>query len=99
MDKKQKRLRHKRQRIALLDIVKTKPAASLVENKYKVIAAMMARHYDTILGDIPKDKLEQIMDDAIAANREWQWLTQGKDKENKARLEQEFLQRRMRGND
>lgn len=99
MDKKQRRLRHKKQRLDLANVVSLKPAASLVANKYKVIAAVITRSYPVLIKALTQDQIFEMVDDAIALNREWQWETEGKDKQNKKRLEQEFFQGRMRGED
>lgn len=91
-----RKVRHKRQRLDLAEVVKTKPEASLVANKYKVIAAVIRRSYPNVA--FGSTEVDALCDDIIALNREWQWETEGRDKKNKDRLEQEFFQERMRGN-
>jgi len=95
--KKQRRLRHKFQRITLSEIVRGRSDASLVANKYRVVAAMVQKYYPIELMHIEQKKFAEIADDIIAANREWQWLTEGKDKKNKRRLQTEFEQTRLAG--
>lgn len=94
--RKARRLRHKAQRKKLADLLEKHPDASLVANKYRAIRAIIASDYSGFVVASDGVTLEHIVDDSIALNREWQWLTEGKDKKNKVRLEQEFFQGRLR---
>lgn len=74
----------------LQKIIDEKPEAVLVKNKYKVIAGMIKRMFPE-LQTIPQDKLADICFEAIAGDRDWRMLTEGKDKVNKEIKRQEWI--------
>lgn len=85
------------------NIIKERPTeAVLVANKYKVIAGVVRRMFPEIKeikelepvmanGKCVKDKLVDIIYEAVNADREWRLATEGQDKENKENLEVEYL--------
>lgn len=85
------------------NIIKERPNdAVLVANKYKVIAGVIRRMFPEIKeitelepvivnGKSVKDKLVDIIFEAVNADRDWRLATEGQDKENKERLEVEYL--------
>lgn len=85
------------------NIIKERPnEAVLVANKYKVIAGVIRRMFPEIKeikelepvivnGKCVKDKLVDIIYEAVNADRDWRTETEGQDKENKERLEVEYL--------
>lgn len=85
-------MRKKNRRVGILEqIIKEKPHAILVENKYKVILGMLKRLYPNQIEKIPDPIFIDIIFDAINGNRDWQFLTEGCDKENKEKLRQQFV--------
>ncbi len=85
------------------NIIKERPHdAILVQNKYKVIAGVVRRIFPELKeitelepvivnGKSVKDKLVDIIYEAVNADRDWRLATEGMDKENKERLEVEYL--------
>lgn len=85
-------MRKKNRRVVILEqIIKEKPHAILVENKYKVILGMLKRLYPNQIEKIPDLIFLDIIFDAVNGNRDWQFLTEGCDKENKEKLRQQFV--------
>jgi len=76
-------------------IINEKPEAKLVANKYKVIIGMLKKVYPNsmkkILSEIKHETFLDIIFDAINGNRDWQTLTEGEDKENKNKLEKQWI--------
>jgi len=70
----------------LKQIIKEKPEAVLVKNKYKVLVGMIRRMYPNNFEKLPVDVWEKIAFDLINGDRDWRILTIGRDKENKERL-------------
>ena len=75
----------------LAQIIKEKPEAVLVKNKYKVLVGMVKRLYPNNFDKIPLRIWEDIAYDLVNGDRDWRTLTEGQDKENKVRLEQEYI--------
>lgn len=74
----------------LQDIIKKHPEATLVANKYKVLGHMADIMYPALNG-ISKKLITDIVYDIVNGDRDWRKLTEGMDKENKVRLEQEYI--------
>lgn len=74
----------------LVDIINSEPSASLTKNKYKVLCGMLKRMFPDDYEKIPREKWLTIAHEIVNGDREWRKLTEGKDKENKERLEQEW---------
>ena len=75
----------------LQKIIDEKPEACLVKNKYKVISGMIRRMFPNNYEKLSPDIWEKIIFEAVNADRDWRDLTVGMDKENKVRLEQEYI--------
>ena len=75
----------------LQKIIDEKPEACLVKNKYKVIVGMVRRMYPNNYEKIPYEVWEKLVFEIVNADRDWRTLTEGMDKENKVRLEQEYI--------
>ena len=75
----------------LSQIIKERPDACLVKNKYKVIVGMIKRMYPNNYEKIPKEVWEKLVFEIVNADRDWRLLTEGKDKENKKMLEQQWV--------
>lgn len=85
------------------NIIKERPnEAVLVANKYKVIAGVVRRIFPEIKeikelepvivnGKCIKDKLVDIIYEAVNADRDWRLESNGFDGDNKNRLEEEFI--------
>lgn len=85
-------MRKKNKRVEILEqIIKEKPTAVLVANKYKVIFGMLKRLYPNQIEKIPQKIFIDIIFDAVNGNRDWQTLTEGCDKENKEILRQQYI--------
>ena len=85
-------MRKKNKRVVILQqIIKEKPHAVLVANKYKVILGMLKRLYPNQIEKIPDQIFLDIIFDAVNGNRDWQFLTEGFDKEQKEILRQQFI--------
>ena len=80
-----------KRKIILQQIIKEKPHAVLVKNKYKVLFGMLKRLYPNQIDKIPEQIFIDLIFDAVNGNREWQTLTEGYDKENKEKLRQEYI--------
>lgn len=78
----------------LQDIIKENPNAVLVANKYKVLAGMAQRMFPE-LKEIPQVRLADMVYDIVNGDRDWRTLTEGFDKENKGRLEEEWIQKNL----
>ena len=76
----------------LCDIIKENPRASLVKNKYKVLAGMVRRMFPNNYEKLPPEIWEKIIYEVVNGDREWRTLTEGKDKENKTILEANKLE-------
>lgn len=74
----------------LQNIIKENPNATLVANKYKVLAGMAQRMYPE-LKEIPQSKLADMVYDIVNGDRDWRTLTEGMDKENKVIYEQKKM--------
>lgn len=74
----------------LQNIIKENPEAILVKNKYRVLAGMAQRMFPE-LKEIPQARLADMVYDIVNADRDWRTLTEGFDKKNKGRLEEEKL--------
>ncbi len=72
------------------NIIKEKPEAILVKNKYKVLVGVIRRIYPNSFEKISPKIWEDIIFDAVNGNRDWQMLTEGYDKENKQKLDQQW---------
>ena len=87
-------MRNQRKHI-LQQIINEKPEAVLVKNKYKVILGMLKRIYPMNfkkISEVVTDKiLLDIIFDAINGNRDWQYMTEGHDKETKKILSQQYI--------
>jgi hypothetical protein len=69
----------------LQQIIQDKPeTATLIKNKYRVIAGVLQRMYPELT--MPQAKLAEIAFDAIALDREWRLETEGMQKDEKKRL-------------
>lgn len=75
----------------LQTIIKERPDAVLVKNKYKVLAGMIKRMYPTHFDKIDYKIWEDIIYEAVNADRDLRMLTEGMDKENKIKLEQQYI--------
>ena len=75
----------------LEQIIKEKPQAVLVKNKYKVLAGLLRRTYPANYKKIREDLWEDIIYLVVNGDRDLRLLTEGMDKENKVRLEQEYI--------
>ena len=85
-------MRKKNKRVVILQqIIQEKPHAVLVANKYKVILGMLKRLYPNQIEKIPDQIFLDIIFDAVNGNRDWQFLTEGFDKEKKEILRQQFV--------
>lgn len=74
----------------LQDIINKHPEACLVKNKYKALGHMADIMYPQ-LNAINKKIITDIVYDIVNGDRDWRKLTEGMDKENKVRLEQEYI--------
>jgi hypothetical protein len=70
-------------------IIDERPDAVLVKNKYKVISGMIKRMFPEQYSKIDYKLWEDILYEAINADRDWRMLTEGKDK-NKQILADEW---------
>lgn len=75
----------------IAQIIKERPDAVLVKNKYKVLAGMIKRMYPQHFEKIDYKIWEDIIYDAVNGDRDWRVETEGFDKKNKQRLEQQFI--------
>lgn len=75
----------------LQQIIKEKPEACLVKNKYKVIVGMIKRMFPNNYEKIPHEVWEKLVFEIVNGDRDWRKLSEGKDKVNKVRLEQEYI--------
>lgn len=74
----------------LVTIIQAHPVtATLVENKYKVIGAMLKRLYPE-LQKFSQDHLADIVFNAVHGDRDWRLLTEDKDKKKKKELAKKF---------
>ena len=71
-------------------IIREKPEAILVKNKYKVLVGMIKRKYPNNFEKLPLNIWEDIAFDLVNGNRDWQQETEGMDKENKQKLQQQW---------
>lgn len=67
-------------------IIKDKPEAVLVKNKYKVLVGMIRRMYPNNFEKLPLNIWEDIAFDLINGDRDLRLLTEPFDRENKDRL-------------
>lgn len=67
-------------------IIKDKPEAVLVKNKYKVLVGMIKRMYPNNFEKLPLNIWEDIAFDLINGDRDLRLLTEPFDRENKDRL-------------
>lgn len=72
-------------------IINERPDAVLVKNKYKVLIGMIKRIYPNNYDKISKEVWEDIAYDLVNGDRDLRLLTEGMDRENKQRLEQEYI--------
>ena len=72
-------------------IIKERPEAVLVSNKYKVLIGVIKRMYPEQFEKIPLKIWEDIAFDLINGDRDWRKATQGFDEENKQRLEDNWI--------
>jgi len=72
-------------------IIKENPNAVLVKNKYKVLRGLIKRMYPNNYEKLPPDIWEKIIYEVVNGDRDWRFLTEGMDKENKERLRQEYI--------
>ena len=70
------------------NIIKENPNAVLVANKYKVLAGMSQRMFHE-LKEISQSRLADMVYEIVNGDRDWRTLTEGFDKENKGRLEEQ----------
>lgn len=76
----------------LEQIIKEHPdTAVLVKNKYKVLSGMVRRMFPNNYEKIPPQVWEDIIYEVVNGDRDWRKLSEGKDKVNKVRLEQEYI--------
>lgn len=75
----------------LAQIIKERPDAVLVKNKYKVLVGMIKRMYPNNYEKIPHEVWEKLVFEIVNADRDWRYLSEGHDKVNKTRLEQEYI--------
>ena len=61
-----------------MSILKKRPDAYLVANKYKVLSAIIKRRHP-IVANLSEKTLTDIIFDAVQGNREWQQLSEGHD--------------------
>lgn len=67
-------------KLILKQIITEKPSAVLVKNKYRVLAGMTKRMFPK-LENFTQEELADICFEIIAGDRDWRFLTEGKDKE------------------
>ena len=72
-------------------IIKERPEAVLVKNKYKVLVGVIRRRYPEQFEKIPLKIWEDITFDMVNADREWRTATKGQDEENKKELETNWI--------
>ena len=72
-------------------IIKERPEAVLVANKYKVLVGVIKRIYPQNFEKIPLNVWENIAFDLVNADRDWRKATEGHDEDNKKRLEDEWI--------
>ena len=73
------------------NIIDENPKAVLVANKYKVLALLIKRMFPNNYEKISPKIWEDICFEVVNGDRDWRTLTEGKDKENKIILEQQYL--------
>jgi hypothetical protein len=79
----------------LSQIIKEKPEAKLVKNKYKVLVGMIRRMYPNNFENLPLDVWEKIAFDLVNGDRDWRILTHGEDEEEKKRLEDNWIKNNL----
>lgn len=72
-------------------IIDKNPDAVLVKNKYKVLTGLVKRMYPNNYEKISPKMWEDIIYAVVNGDRDWRILTQGKDKENKEILRQQYI--------
>lgn len=72
-------------------IVNDRPDAKLVKNKYKVLIGVIKRIYPEHYEKIPRQVWEDIAFDLVNGDRDLRLATEGMDKEEKTRLEQQYI--------
>lgn len=86
-----------RRKQILIGIIKDKPEAVLVKNKYKVLLGMLKRVHPSVFlatdssAPITNERWESIIFDIVQGNRDWQQLSEGCDKENKVQLQEQWV--------
>lgn len=73
------------------NIVKDREDARLVKNKYKVLVGLIRRKYPNEYGKIDKGIWEDIAFDLVNGDRDWRLATEDYDRQEKDRLEQEYI--------
>ena len=80
----------------LEQIIKERPDAVEVKNKYRVLTGMLRRMFPTDFEKIEKTKWEEIIFECVNADRDLRKLSEGKDTDNKNRLEEKWLDENYR---
>lgn len=80
-----------RRKETIQNIIRENPNGMLVANKYKVLSGMAQRMFPE-LKEIPQRKLADMVYEIVNGDRDWRTLTEGQDRGNKARLEEEKLE-------
>ena len=75
----------------ITQIINNNSEAVLVKNKYKVVCGVIRRIFPKNYAKISPKMWEEIIYQAIGADRDWRLMTEGQDKKNKKRLSDEFI--------
>lgn len=76
-------------REAIARVLRDNPEGRLVANKYRVLRAILVRRYPELQG-LDRNRLLDVIFDAVNGNRDWQMMTEGYDTENKKVHEQQW---------
>lgn len=74
---------------AIARVLRDNPEGRLVVNKYRVLRVILCRRYPE-LRDMPKERLLDVIFDAVNGNRDWQFATEGQDTDNKKVHDQQW---------
>lgn len=74
---------------AIARVLRDNPEGRLVANKYRVLRAILVRRYPELQA-IDRNRLLDVIFDAVNGNRDWQMMTEGYDTENKKVHDQQW---------
>ena len=82
----------------LATLLKDKEEASKVENRYKVMAFILAKEYPHLTSVVSKETLQEFLKDTVYLDRQLRYQTEGKDLDVKLELALEVAEEIRVGN-